>query len=177
MNISIILREAFLIKMFWIKFSILIKKKYHNQLLSNLWELVNFFSKDDNLDWSKKWNKEPGLSKVLLFVITKCDNSQKIIEPRPKLATIMKVNLARKFVHSHIRVMLWVMAFMVALTKMIAKTIVLNSLLLSSVFSFFFKVGRVVVLDTLPPPPPPNVHVMLGYLVLSVDLTQHWLKA
>jgi hypothetical protein len=53
----------------------------------------------------------------------------------------------------------------------------LNSLLLSSVFSFFFKVGRVVVLDTLPPPPPPNVHVMLGYLVLSVDLTQHWLKA
>jgi len=60
--------------------------------------------------------------------------TNKKIETQPKLATIMKVNLARKFVHSQIKVMLRVMAFVVALTKMITKTIVLNSLLLSSFF-------------------------------------------
>jgi DNA-binding cell septation regulator SpoVG len=56
--------------------------------------------------------------------------TNKKIKTRPKLATIMKVYLARKFVHSHIKVMLQVMGFMVALTKMMAKTIVFNSLLL-----------------------------------------------
>ncbi len=48
-------------------------------------------------------------------------SSKETVKTQPKLATIVKVNLARKFVHSHIKVMLRVMAFTVALTKMIAK--------------------------------------------------------